>query len=93
MPARKTGVSPILGLMLDPVKGPTGGCCSSTQRSKAKVVRDTYHEPEGERECTHPAERLLLEIATRLVREQQAYLVDALRRRSTSAPPTKAEEK
>jgi hypothetical protein len=41
-PARKTGVSPILGLMLEPVKGPTGVCYM--KRSPKLVIKYTVQD-------------------------------------------------
>ena len=73
IPARRTGVSPILGLIVEPVNGPMGVCWNNrgTMRCPPKG-RQTEHR-------AHPCERLLFQVAGRLDTEDHADVMDALR--------------
>ena len=66
-PARSIGVSPILGLTTEPVKGAIGdryGAIGSV--------------PIRRNRCPYALERCLFEIATGLVSEHDAEIMDAL---------------
>ena len=55
IPARNTGVSPILGLITEPVKGPIGICYVFGRAVNTRTLGET-----PVRIGTYPAERLFL---------------------------------
>lgn len=67
-PARSMGVSPILGLTTEPLKGPIG--------DRYGAIRESVNM-QGIK-CPYALERCLFEITTGLVSEHDAEIMDAL---------------
>jgi hypothetical protein len=74
-PARRMGVSPTLGLIVVPVKGPTGVCwvVSSAHRKIKSLARIR-------RDITHTLKSLLFQIACSFNTQDQAYIMNTLPR-------------
>jgi hypothetical protein len=67
-PARSIGVSPILGLTTEPLKAAIGDCYGAIKGSVLVCMN----------RCPYALERCLFEIATGLVSEHDAEIMDAL---------------
>lgn len=70
-PARNTGVRPILGLMVEPVNGPTGDSYGASRLAPGVMTQGWVSDPR---------ERLFLEITGRLDSKNCADVVDPLKR-------------
>ena len=73
IPARNTGVSPILGLITEPVKGPIGVCYVFGRAVNTRTLRETPI-----RIGAYPAERLFFQVPAGFYAQDQADIMDAL---------------
>ena len=75
IPARNTGVSPILGLITEPVKGPIGVCYIFGRVINTRMLSGTLVWIGA-----YPAERLFFEVPASFYTQDQTDIMDALNR-------------